>query len=326
MKAIVFKQYGSPDVLQLREMKVPESQENEVLVQVHAAAANPLDWHLMRGEPFLARLEAGWSAPKNLFLGADVAGVVSDVGANVTRFKVGDAVMGDKFQLGLGSFAEYVAVPASKLIHKPATISFAEAAATPIAATTALQGLRDVGKVQADQQVLINGASGGVGTFAVQIATALGAEVTGVCSARNHELIQSIGAVHAIDYTQEDFTRSGRQYDLILDAVGNYSVNDLKRALKPGGIASIIGFTTLPRLFEHMLVAPILSMMGSKWVGMLGTVQTNLNDLRILGDMLEQRKITPVIDRCYPLAETAEAIRYLESNRARGKVIITVAP
>ena len=324
MKAIVFTEYGSPDVLQLKELEKPSPKEDEVLVKVHAAAGNPLDWHFMRGEPFLARLENGVQKPKITRLGADIAGRVEAVGNHVTQFQPGDEVFGEKFESGLGGFATYVCVPESALALKPANVSFEAAAAVPIAALTALQGLRK-GQIRSGQKVLINGASGGVGTFAVQIAKALGTEVTGVSSTRNLDMVRSIGADHVVDYTKEDFTRNGQQYDLIFDAVGNRSLSEYKRALSPDGICVIAGFTTLSRLFEHMVLGPLTSMIGSKKIGMMDTAHTNKDDLLFLKGLLEAGKIVPVIDRCYPLSETAEAIRYLETGRARGKVIITVA-
>jgi len=322
MKAIIFTQYGSPDVLQLVEAEKPTPNENQVLVKVQAAAANPLDWHRMRADPFLVRLDGGFFRPKNPKLGADLAGIVEEVGRNVTEFQLGDEVFGE---IGAGAFAEYACVHQKYLALKPANVSFAEAAATPVVGFTALQGLRDTGQIQAGQTVLVNGASGGVGSCAVQIAKAYGTEVTGVCSSRNLELVRSVGADHVVDYTQEDFTRNGRQYDLIYDAIGNRSVADYKRALTPQGTCVIAGFTTLPRLFEHLLLGPLLSKSGGKKAGMMGTAKPNKADLLVLKEMLAKGQIVPVIDRTYPLAETAEAIRYLETLRARGKVIIAVA-
>lgn len=322
MKAIIFTQYGSPDVLQLVEAEKPTPNENQVLVKVQAAAANPLDWHRMRADPFLVRLDGGFFRPKNPKLGADLAGIVEEVGRNVTEFQLGDEVFGE---IGAGAFAEYACVHQKYLALKPANVSFAEAAASPVVGFTALQGLRDTGQIQAGQTVLVNGASGGVGSCAVQIAKAYGTEVTGVCSSRNLELVRSVGADHVVDYTQEDFTRNGRQYDLIYDAIGNRSVADYKRALTPQGTCVIAGFTTLPRLFEHLLLGPLLSKSGGKKAGMMGTAKPNKADLLVLKEMLAKGQIVPVIDRTYPLAETAEAIRYLETLRARGKVIIAVA-
>jgi len=324
MKSIVWTKYGSPDVLQLKDVEKPTIKANEVLIKIHAASANPLDWHIMRGAPFLARLEFGLQKPKINRLGADIAGTVEAVGENVTQFKVGDEVFGEKFEHGLGSFSEYIAVSESSLALKPPNLSFEQAAAVPIAALTALQGLRK-GQIRSGQKVLINGASGGVGTFAVQIAKSFAAEVTGVCSTRNLDLLRSIGADHVVDYTKEDFTKGEQQYDLIFDAVGNRSVADLKRALTPTGICVIAGFTTLPRLFEHMIIGPIVSRISSQEIAMMETVATNQDDLFSLRELLKARKLIPVIDSCYSLSDTAEAIRYLETGHARGKVVITVA-
>ncbi len=317
MKAIVYTTYGSPDVLQLKDVEKPTPKDNQLLVKVHAASANPADWHLMRAEPFLARLANGLLKPKNTRLGADVAGRVEAVGRNVTRFQIGDAVFGELPLNELGSFAEYVCAPEELLALKPTKLTFEQAAAVPLAAFTALQGLRNKGQIQPGQTVLINGASGGVGTFAVQIAKSFGTEVTGVCSTRNLDMVRSIGADHVIDYTQADFTKNGQRYDLIFDAVGNRSVSDLKRALNPNGICAVAGFTSLSRLFQIMLL-------GGKRVGMMDTAEANQKDLVFIKELLEAGKVVPVIDRHYPLRETAEAIRYLEAGHARGKVIITV--
>ena len=322
MKAIVYAKYGPPDVLELKEVEKPTPKEDEVLVEVHAASANPLDWHRMRGAPFLVRLQDGLRRPKNPMLGADIAGRIEAVGKNVTEFQPGDEVFGDCGWCG--GFAEYVCAKENALALKPANITFEEAAAAPVVAFTALQGLRDNGQIQSGQKVLINGASGGVGTFAVQIAKSFGAEVTGVCSTRNLDMVRSIGADQVIDYTQEDFTKNGRHYDLIYDAVGNRSVSDYKRALKPRGTCVITGFTTLSRLFQHMILGPLISMSGSKKIVMQGVAKPNQKDLVFVKELLEAGKVIPVIDRCYPLSETAEAIRYLEEGHARGKVVITV--
>jgi len=317
MKAIVYTEYGSADVLQLNDVEKPTPRDNEVLVKVHAASANPADWHLMRAAPFLARLANGLLKPKNTRLGADVAGRVEAVGSNVTQFHVGDAVFGSMTLHELGSFAEYICAQEDALALKPAKLTFEQAAAVPLAAFTALQGLRDKGQIQPGQKVLINGASGGVGTFAVQIAKSFGTEVTGVCSTRNLAMVRSIGADHVIDYTQADFSQNGERYDLIFDAVGNRSVSDLKRALRPNGICSVAGFTSLARLFQVMLL-------GGKKIGMMATAKANKKDLLFIKELLEAGKVVPVIDRCYPLAETADAIRYLEAGHAQGKVVITV--
>jgi len=324
MKAIVYTEYGSPDVLQLKDVEKPTPKDNEVLVRVHAASANPADWHLMRGAPFLARLENGLQRPKNTRLGADVAGRVEAVGRNVTQFQAGDEVFGGMPLNELGSFAEYVCTNEDALALKPAKMTFEQAAAVPLAAFTALQGLRDKGQIQQGQKVLINGASGGVGTFAVQIAKSYGTEVTGVCSTRNLEMVRSIGADHVIDYTQEDFTQTGRRYDLILDAVGNRSVPDFQRALSPNGICSVAGFTTLSRLFQVMVLGAWVSKTGSKKIGLMETAKANKRDLVVIKELLEAGKVVPVIDRTYPLSEVPEAIRYLETGHARGKVVITL--
>jgi NADPH:quinone reductase-like Zn-dependent oxidoreductase len=320
MKAIVYTKYGSPDVLQFKEVEKPAPTDGQILVKIYAASANPVDWHLMRASPFLARLAGGLRKPKDPRLGADFAGRVEAVGANVAQFQPGDEVFG----ASTGAFAEYICVAESEVALKPANLSFEQAAAVPVAATTALQGLRDTGQIHTGQRVLVNGASGGVGTFAVQIARAFGTEVTGVCSTRNLDMVRSIGADHAIDYMKEDFTRTGQHYDLIYDAVGNSSVSAYRRALNPGGTCVVAGFTSLPRLFEHMLIGPLRSKIGDKKVGLMGTAQIKQKDLVSLRELLEAGKVTPVIDRRYSLREVPEAIRYLEAKHARGKVVITV--
>src|SRR5215211_2289272 len=317
MKAIVYAEYGSPDVLQFKDVEKPAPKDNEVLVKVHAASANPADWHLMRAEPFLARLANGLLKPKNTKLGADVAGRVEAIGSNVTRLQVGDDVFGCMPLNELGGFAEYVCADEDALALKPAGLTFEQAAAVPLAAFTALQGLRDKGQIRSGQKVLINGASGGVGTFAVQIAKSYGTEVTGVCSTRNLDLVRSIGADHVIDYTKEDFTQNGQQYDLIFDAVGNRSVSDYQRALSPNGTCAVAGFTSMPRLFQFMFL-------GGNKVGLMETAKANKKDLMVIQELLETGKVVPVIDRTYSLSEVPEAIRYLEAGHARGKVVITV--
>jgi NADPH:quinone reductase-like Zn-dependent oxidoreductase len=325
MKAIAYHDYGPPDVLELRDVEKPIVQDNEVLISVHAASVNPADWHLMRGTPFPARLEMGFRKPKHTILGVDVAGRVEAVGGSVTQFQPGDEVFGEKFQSGWGCFAEYVAVAEDRIVLKPANLTFEEAAAVPLAASTALQGLRDKGRLQPGQTVLINGASGGVGTFAVQIAKAFGAEVTGVCSTRNLDMVRSIGADHVVDYTREDFTKNRQTYDLIFCTVGNRSAADYKRALSPHGICVVAGFTTMSHmLFQVLLLGAWASLTGSRKVGFMGTVRPNKEDLVFLKELLEAGKVAPVIDRRYPLSEAAEAIRYLEGGHARGKVVISV--
>ena len=320
MKAILFPKYGSPDVLQFTEVEKPTPNEKQVLVKVIAASANPLDWHRMRGEPFLARMGEGLRKPKNQKLGADVAGRVESVGKNVTDFKPGDEVFG----VCSGAFAEYALAGESKLALKPANLSFEAAAAVPVAAFTALQGLRDTGQIRAGQKVLVNGASGGVGHFAVQIAKSFGAEVTGVCSTPKLDMVCSIGADHVVDYTREDFTRNGKLYDLIYCAIGNRSAFDYRRALKPQGICVIAGFTSMPRLFGNMVLGPLLSRAGGRQIIGQGLASTARENLLVIKELLEAGKVVPVLDRCYPLSETAEAIRYLEKGHARGKVTITV--
>ncbi|MDJ0756399.1 MAG: NAD(P)-dependent alcohol dehydrogenase [Ardenticatenaceae bacterium] len=318
MKAIVNETYGSPDVLELREVEKPTPEANEVLVKLHVVSANPLDWHLMRGEPIVARFSGGMFKPKINILGADIAGQVEAVGRDVTRFKPGDVVFGGS---GSGGFAEYVCVQEKYLVPKPENITDEAAAAVPVAALTALQSLRDKGQIQAGEKVLVNGASGGVGTFTVQIAKALGAEVTGVCSTRNVELVRSIGADHVIDYTREDFRRSGKRYDLIIDNVGNCSVADYRRTLTPKGRCIVVGFTTMPRMLQVVVLGSLRSRFSEQRIELM-LASINQEDLAFMNELLESGKVIPVIDRCYPLDETAAAIEYLESGRARGKVII----
>jgi NADPH:quinone reductase-like Zn-dependent oxidoreductase len=325
MKTYIYTDYGSPDVLQLKDVEKPTPKENEILVKVYAASANPLDWHLMRGAPFLARLENGLWHPKNGRLGADLAGRVEAVGAKVTDFKVGDAVYGSNPTNTLGAFGEYVCCPASIFAPKPESCSFEAAAAVPVAAFTALQGLRDAGKIQAGQKVLVNGASGGVGTFAVQIAKSYGAVVTGVCSTRNLQLVRSIGADDVIDYTQGDLSQSGRKFDLIYDAVGNLSIAQCQRLLTPNGTCVVAGFTVLWRLFLLLTIGSWVSRRGTQKIGMMNIASTNKADLLVFNKLIETGKVKPVIDRCYALNEVPEAIRYLETKHARGKVVITIA-
>jgi NADPH:quinone reductase-like Zn-dependent oxidoreductase len=331
MKAIAQDRYGSPDVLELRDVDKPMAAVNEVLVRIHAAAVNARDWHVMRGDPYLARLMApavfGFGGPTRKIRGSDFAGRVEAVGSDVTRLRPGDEVYGDLGDAD-GAFAEYVCVPAGVVEPKPANLSFEQAAAVPLAGNTALMGLRDAGRVQPGQQVLVNGASGGVGTFAVQIAKAFGAEVTAVCSTRNVDLVRSIGADHVIDYTREDFTRTPRRYDVAFDLVGNRSLTDFRCALTStgtlvlsgGGVsggASLIGplglilrGQMLSRFVRHRLV-----------VLMAKPSRKNLATLR---ELAESGKVAPVIDRTYPLSEVPDAIRYLEGEHARAKVVIRV--
>lgn len=323
MKAIVYTKYGPPDVLELKEVEKPTPKDNEVLVKVHAASVNAADWRLMRADPFLARLHAGLLKPtKFRILGADIAGRVEAIGRNVNRFQPGDEVFGAVF--ARGGFAEYKSARENELVLKPANISFEEAAAVPLAALTALQGLRDAGQIKAGQKVLINGASGGVGTFAVQIAKYFGAEVTAVCSTRNLDMVRSIGADQVIDYTQEDFTKNGQRYDLILAANGYHPILNYRRALSPKGIYVMSG-GSMAQMFQALLLGPWISMIGSKKLGALTMKRKQKQkDLVFMKELIEAGKVVPVIDRRYPLSEVPEAIRYLEEEHARGKVVITL--
>lgn len=323
MKAIVNETYGSPDVLQLKEVSKPTPRPDEVLVRIIAAAANAADWHLLRPDPFLVRLDNGFFRPKNTILGGDIAGLVEAVGSGVTMFKPGDAVYGDLSGCGMGGYAEYVSVPERYLALKPANISFEQAAAIPMAGVTALQGLRDAGKLQAGQKVLINGASGGVGTFAVQIAKALGAEVTAVCSTGKVEMVRSLGADHVIDYKKEDFTQGSEKYDLIVAANGYHTLWQYRRVLRPHGIYVMIGGTTA-QIFQALFLGPLLSMMGRQRFRSV-MAKPNQADLDFMRALVEAGKVTPVMDRRYPLSQVAEAIRYLETGHAQGKVVINVA-
>ena len=308
MKAVVFCDYGAPDVLELQDAEKCVPDDDQVLIRVRAASVNPLDWHRMRGTPYVARVEMGLRKPKVIRLGVDFAGMVESVGRSVTAFKPGDAVFGD-----------YVCVREDRAVAlKPANLTFEQAAAVPVAAVTALQGLRDKGKLQPGEKVLINGSSGGVGTFAVQIAKALGADVTGVCSTRNVAMVRSIGADRVIDYTREDFTKSGQRYDLILDTVGNHSLSE-GRYIMVGGPAGR-WIDPLPRAFNAFLLSRFVSQDMRFFVAEL-----NKQDLTVLSGLLETGKVTPVIDRRYVLSDVPAAVRYLEEGHARGKVVITVS-
>ncbi len=321
MKAIVHHRYGSPDVLEFRDVDNPAVGDDGVLVRVRAASVNPYDWHMMRGLPYVARLDAGLRAPKRQVPGIDLAGRVEAVGPNVTQFRPGDEVFGQS----AGTFAEYVCARESGLAPKPTDLTFEQAAAIPCAAFTALQGLRDRGRIKPGQKVLINGAAGGVGTFAVQIAKSFGADVTGVCSTTNVEMVRSIGAEQVIDYTQEDFARSGVRYDLILDAVGNRSLSDYRRVLVPTGVLAIAG--AADGRWIAPLALPIKAVVLSRFASqdlVPFLAARRKDDLVLLTELIEARKVTPVIDRSYPLSEAAEAVRYLEKRHARGKVVITV--
>ena len=320
MRAIVYAEYGPPDVLQLTEVATPTPKDDEVLIRMRAASVNPLDWHYMRGTPFVLRLAAGLRKPKVTRLGADLAGQVDTVGKHVTQFQPGDEVFG----VCKGAFAEYVCASESAVVLKPANVTFEQAAAVPVAAFSALQGLRDKGQIRRGQKVLINGAAGGVGTFAVQLAKVFGADVTGVCSTRNLDMVRSIGAHHVIDYTQEDFTTSGQQYDLIFDAAGNHSLSDCRRALTPKATLVLVGGPNKGRWvgpLTGVLKAVVVSRFVSQKLRPF-LAHSSKADLIVLRELLEAGKVAPVIDRSYPLSDVPEAIRYLEEGHARGKVVI----
>ncbi len=323
MKAVVHRCYGSPDVIRYEAVPKPTPAEDEILVRVHAASINPLDWHYLEGTPYMVRLDAGLGKPENPRLGVDFSGTVEAVGNKVTRFNPGDEVFGGKF----GALAEYVAVREERAVAlKPANVSHEQAAAVAIAGITALQGLRDKGHIRAGENVLINGASGGVGTFAVQIAKSFGTTVTGVCSTKNVELVRSIGADQVIDYTRDDITKGAQQYDLILDNVATHSLLEYKRILKPSGIYVMIGSTDPGHWFGWLwkpLQAWILSPFTSQKFSMI-FAELNRDDLGTLATLMESGKVTPVIDRTYKLDDAAEALRYLEKGHARGKVVVTV--
>ena len=323
MKAVVCPTYGSPDVLELQEVAKPIPKDNEVLVKVYASSVNAADWRLMRADPPLVRLTDGFSKPKHAILGSDVAGRVEAVGKDVTQFKPGDEVFGDLSAVGFGAFAEYVAAPEAALVSKPVNLTFAQAAAAPMAAVTALQGLRDYGKIEAGQSVLINGASGGVGSFAVQLAKSFGAKVTGVCSTGKVDTVRSLGADHIIDYEKEDITQSAQRYDLILGVGGFYPLGAYKRALRPGGRYVMTGGET-KQIFQAVLLGPLMSMRGDRKL-MSYVAKPSQKDLTFIGGLLESGDVVPVIDKTYPLAEVPEAVRYLEAGRVRGKVVISVA-
>jgi NADPH:quinone reductase-like Zn-dependent oxidoreductase len=330
MKACVYRNYGSPDVISVAELPIPVPKAGEVLVKVLAASVNAYDWHLLRGKPFMTRTLSGLFKPKNTILGADIAGTVEAMGESAALYKPGDEVYGCLESCGAGGlaaggFAEYVCAKETVLAPKPSAISFCEAAAIPMAAATALQGLRDCGKIKPGQSVLINGSSGGVGHFAVQLAKYFGADATGVCSGRNADMVRSIGANAVIDYLQEDFSQAGRQYDLILDVAANHSIADCKRALKPNGACVVVGFSRMGHMLS-VVSAGLFAPKNGQRVTLLVANNTKSSDLIFLNTLLEKRAVTPIIDRSYPLAEAAEAIRYVETNRAKGKVVIGVIP
>ncbi len=321
MKAIRYHQYGPPEVLRVEEVATPAPGDDEVLIKVRAASVNPYDWHFMRGTPYAVRLIAGLRKPKDARLGADVAGVVDCVGRNATQFKPGDEVFG----MVKGAFAECACAAESAFALKPANVSFEQAAAVPIAGFTALQALRDKGKIQSGHKVLVNGAAGGVGTFAVQIAKSFGADVTGVCSTRNVGMVRAIGADRVIDYAVEDFTKSGVRFDLIVDCIGNHSLPSLRSILNPNGVSVAAGGPA-----DNWMIGPIAGMIQSMALSALGSrklvgvlAKGNQADLNVLCNLIAAGKVVPVIDRTYPLREVPAAIAYLEEGHARGKVVIT---
>ena len=323
MKAIRYDRYGSADVLELQDIDAPTVGDHDVLVRIRAASVNPLDWHFMRGTPYVVRLVAGLSRPKDNGLGADMAGQVEAVGRNVTAFRPGDEVFG----FAGGTFAEYVSVREdAKVLHKPANLTFEQAASVPVAALTALQALRDKGRVQPGHRVLINGAAGGVGTFAVQIAKALGAEVAGVCSSRNVDMVRSIGADWVVDYTREDFVQAGQRYDVMIDMAGNRTLSDARRVLVPKGILVAVGGPVTGNWIAPIVDMAKIALVSAVVSQTMGSMLTRprKEDLAIMRTFLESGKVNPVIDRTYPLAAVPDAIRYLEAGHARGKVVITI--
>jgi NADPH:quinone reductase-like Zn-dependent oxidoreductase len=316
MKAFVWERYGPPETLRMAEVEKPAAAAGEALVKVVAVSVNPADWHCLRATPAFARLTLGLVRPKHPILGGDMAGRVEAVGSGVTTFRPGDEVHASLLDHGFGAFAEYVSVPVAVMAAKPANLSPEEAAAVPTAAGTALQGLRRHGEIQPGQKVLVNGASGGVGTFAVQIAKSFGAEVTGVTSTKNIDLVRSLGADHVVDYTTTDFARSGERYDLILDTIGNRSAPDLRRGLEEGGKAAVVGFTTVGKLIG-------VSLRGGKGIAMV-SAHVAAKDLELLAELIESGKVRPQIDRRYSFAEIPTALSYLEQGHARGKVVVGV--
>ena len=323
MRAAIYNRYGPPDVVHITDVEEPAPKEHEALIKVRAASINPLDWHFMRGTPYFVRLMTGLRNPRVTRLGVDVAGQVQAVGRNVTEFRSGDEVFGTC----RGALADYACASESALVMKPENVTFEQAASVPLAAFTALQGLRDKGQIQAGQKVLINGAAGGVGTFAVQIAKWFGADVTGVCSTRNLEMVRNIGADRVVDYTREDFTTSGQRYDLIFDLVGNHSLSAFRRVLKPRGIyigaggggPELHSLDVLASLIKTILLSMFVS---EKLVSLLA--RANKKDLTTIYELIKGGTVTPVIDQRFPLSEVPEAIRYLEQGHARGKVVITL--
>ena len=324
MKAIRRDRYGPPDILELSDIEKPVAGPGEVLVRVRAASLNQADLDYLLGKPFLTRMGTGLRTPTNLGLGLDVAGQVEAVGTDVTAFQPGDEVFGDLTECGYGAFAEYACAPEHAWAHKPANLTFEEAATIPQAAILALQGLKRGERIKPGSRVLVNGASGNVGPFAVQIAKAFGAHVTGVCSTAKMDLVRGLGVDAVIDYSREDYTRNGQRYDWIVDVAGNRSILDNRRALKPGGVYVMVGGPT-SRILQALLLGPLISLAGSRKTGlMLWWKVFKKEDVVLLKELIEAGKISPVIDRTYSLADVPEALRYLQEGHARGKVVITV--
>ena len=323
MKAILYSHYGGPGNLQMQEVEIPVPVTGEVLVRVHTASINSWDWDLLLGKPFLVRLIGGLSKPKHKVLGADIAGTVEAVGNNVKDFIVGDDVFGDIAERGFGGFAEYVSIPEKLLAKKPADISFEQAAALPQAGLLAIQGLRYRGELTQGQHILINGAGGGVGTLALQYAKSRGTHVTCVDLPEKFELLRSLGADECIDYTKDDYTRNGKQYDKILDVIAHRTVADYKRALKPGGVFSMIGGSMKGLLLQLMVMGPLISKFGSRKLGIMG-YRPNRQDLNLLAKLCADKILVPVIDKSYPLAEVPDAFRYFATGKIQGKIVITI--
>jgi NADPH:quinone reductase-like Zn-dependent oxidoreductase len=321
MKAIVYEKYGPPEVLRYKEVEKPVPADDQVLIKIHAASINAADWHLLTADIFLIRFMTGFLKPKNQIFGEDISGIVEAVGKNVTKFQPGDEVFGDIFGTGTGGYAEYACASENAVVIKPASLLFEEAAALPMASVTALQGLRDKGQIKPGAKVLINGASGGVGSFAVQIARSFNAEVTAVCSTGKMEMARSLGADHVIDYTKEDFTKNGQQYDLILAANGYHPIADYHRALSPNGKYVMAG-GSVGQMFGAMLLGPLYSRKG-KEMGAL-SAKPNSKDLNFIKDLFEAGKLKPLIDKVFPLSEAVEAFRYFGEGHTRGKVVFTM--
>ncbi|MBN1398725.1 MAG: NAD(P)-dependent alcohol dehydrogenase [Bacteroidetes bacterium] len=329
MKAIILEKYGSFDTLKYEDIEKPVPKDNEVLIKIYASSVNFNILGLVKGKPFMARFWSGLLKPKIRIPGNDISGQVEAVGKNVTRFHPGDKIFGDIYEHGFGAFAEYVAVPENAPALKPSNLTFEEAGAVPESALVALHALRDKGHIQKGKKVLIYGASGGIGTFAVQIAKAFGAEVTGVCSTRNLDLVQSLGADHVIDYTKDDFINDGQKYDLIVSIAGYRSIFNYRRALSPAGIYVCIGGAmtgpkAMTQIFQALLLGPIISITGKKKLGILPLIPSSQKDLDLIRELIESGKVRPVIDRRFPLQQTAEALKYYEDRHSRGKIVIVI--